>query len=65
MWSLDCMWVCFLQTAIIQLYLKRRHRQTDTAFDEQCRFNHKSRGALTQEWAMARRVECLLSRCGW
>lgn len=33
-----------MQTAIIQLYLKRRHRQTDAAFDEQCRFNHESRG---------------------
>lgn len=36
--------LCCLQTAIIQLYLKRRHRQTDAAFDEQCRFNHESRG---------------------
>jgi hypothetical protein len=31
-----------LQTAIIQLYLKRRHRLTDTAFDALCKFNHSS-----------------------
>jgi hypothetical protein len=30
-----------LQTAIIQLDLKRRHRITDTAFDSLCKFNHK------------------------
>jgi hypothetical protein len=31
-----------LQTAIIQLYLKRRHRWTDTSFDDLCKFNHES-----------------------
>jgi hypothetical protein len=31
-----------LQTAIIQLYLKRRHRLTDTAFDALCKFNYTS-----------------------
>ena len=41
----DCVSCCLLshlQTAIIQLYLKRRHRLTDTAFDALCKFNHAS-----------------------
>ena len=34
---------CCLQTVIIELAIKRRHRITDGAFDELCKWHHASR----------------------
>lgn len=34
---------CCLQTVIIELAIKRRHRITDSAFDELCKWHHASR----------------------
>lgn len=37
-----CLFGC-LQTAIIELAIKRRHRITDSAFDELCKWHYASR----------------------